>query len=182
MRIYQHSKITELLKSEDLESRKRGYDAFLMNTHWFKEQSPEGLRRYACAQFHIPEKKVTFSEIKMLNPKLLWSSQDSLEQVKIDMVHEASAFFNEYNLEFPPILVWNFYESQTVRLVVHDGHHRAYCCNEHGLKIKAVILEPIGDYNKIEKKHKLAFQIRKRVIDLPIFQNDSFSNKETSSV
>ena len=117
--------ISELFQSKDPELQKQGYTAFLKRTHWLASNDPNHLKQVACSQLGVSTNKVTCSRVKIIQPGLLWSSQSGLEADKLNMVTDAAHYFKINNLEFPPIIVWNFFDSQKVKYVVHDGHHRA---------------------------------------------------------
>jgi hypothetical protein len=162
--------IAKLLNSHDMDKKKRGYEAFLGRTHWVKGSSPEDLKVFACKQLNVNPRHVIAST-KRIEPAYLWASQDGLESDKLKMVEAATEYFDLIGDKFPPIIVWNFYDSQKIRLIVHDGHHRSYYSHKFNRKLQAVILEPIGNYPLVEDKFRYAFQIRKRVIDLPVSRN-----------
>lgn len=162
------------LQSSDEEERKIGYNAFLNRTHWSKDSSIEDLKIFACQQLGVRPNAV-MAELKKIDPAFLWASQDGLETAKLRMVEMAYNYGSRHELPIPPVIVWNFYDSQAIRLIVHDGHHRSYYSHRVRQRVSAVILEPIGNYEIMEKKFQYAFQIRTRVIDLPVSRTKKFS-------
>ncbi len=160
--------ITKLLRSNNPKEVELGYQSFLGRTHWLKGYTCEDLKKVVCVQLGMISSNIIANPPKYINPNALWASQETLEAEKIDMVDAAHDYFQKIDKHFPPIVVWNFFDSQRIRYVVHDGHHRAYFYHKLNRKIKAVILEPIGDYATAEEKLSLAFKLRLRVIDLPI--------------
>lgn len=162
------------LQSSDEEVRKRGYDAFLRRTHWSANSTKEDLKIFACQQLGVRPNAV-MAEMKKIDPAFLWASQDGLETAKLRMVEAAFTYGNRHNLPIPPIVVWNFFDSQAVRLIIHDGHHRSYYAHRVRERVSAVILEPIGNYSIMEDKFQYAFQIRTRVIDLPVSRTKKFT-------
>jgi len=46
--------------------------------------------------------------------------------------------------------VWNFYESSQIKLVIHDGHHRAWFFNNLNHRLNAVVLDPVSHYADAE--------------------------------
>jgi hypothetical protein len=165
--------LQKLLGSTE-EKKKIGYQAFLRRTHWSETASIEDLKKFACVQLGLRTRHVLVEE-KRIDPAFLWASQNGLETAKLRMVDAAFNYGERRHLPIPPIIVWNFFDSQAVRLIVHDGHHRAYYSHRVRKRVKAVILEPIGNYEVLEKKFRYAFQIRKRVIDLPVSRTQKFS-------
>ena len=159
--------ITKLIKSSSKDERKRGIDSFLMRTNWNINGTPEDLKRFACRQLHLRIDHVA-EEFQILNPKYIWASQDGLEKEKMEMVKAAYDYYQERDLEFPPIIVWHFYGENRMRYICHDGHHRTYFLHKKRKRIKAVVLEPLGNYEIVENKFRYAFQIQKKVIKLPI--------------
>ncbi|MHA1522617.1 MAG: hypothetical protein ACTSRK_20820 [Promethearchaeota archaeon] len=113
--------------------------------------------------------------MKFIEPALLWASQDGLESAKLNMVEAAHSYVESIGEKLPPIIAWNFFDSQKMRLIVHDGHHRAYFFHRKRKRVRVVVLEPIGNYSLMEDKFRYAFQIRKRVIDLPVSKTQNFS-------
>ncbi|MCZ4695692.1 hypothetical protein DWB61_12945 [Ancylomarina euxinus] len=85
------------------------------------------------------------------------------------MVDAAYRFIHDQGADFPPIVVWNFYQSSRIKPVIHDGHHRAWFFNNLKYRIKVVVLEPIFHYADVEAQCCLAFQIRKLAIDLSVY-------------
>jgi len=159
--------IIKLLNSSNEDEKTLGYKSFLSRTHWFSAQTPEALKIFACNQLNVNPRYV-LATIKKLEPSLLWASQDSLENKKLKMVAAAYDYVSSIKEEIPPIIVWNFFDSQKIRLIVHDGHHRSFFFYRFHKKVSAVILEPPGNYHQMEEKFNYAFQIQKRVIDLPV--------------
>ena len=160
--------IIKLLNSSNEDERTLGYKSFLNRTHWiFSAQTPEALKIFACNQLNVNPRYV-LATFKKLEPSLLWASQDSLENKKLKMVAAAHDYVSSIKEEIPPIIVWNFFDSQKIRLIVHDGHHRSFFFYRFHKKVRALILEPLGNYHQMEEKFKYAFQIQKRVIDLPV--------------
>ena len=168
------SEIYRLLISKDLQENQHGYASFLERTHWNAGQTPEDLKKFACTQLNIKARHVIAS-MKFIEPAFLWASQDGLESAKLNMVEAAHSYVQSIGESLPPIIAWNFYDSQTMRLIVHDGHHRAYFFHRIRKRVKVVVLEPIGNYEQMEDKFRYAFQIRKRVIDLPVSKTQNFS-------
>lgn len=162
-------KIASLLNSQDMEEQKMGYEAFMGRTHWKLDSTADDLKNFACNQLNLKPQHVIAS-IKRIEPATLFASQDGLESDKLKMVEAAYGYFQKHNEEFPPVVVWNFFESPVMRLVIHDGHHRSYFCHRFRIKLRAVVLEPLGNYSKVEDKFRYAFQIQKRCIDLPVMR------------
>jgi hypothetical protein len=171
MAIRSPAEIAQLLNSGDEAKKELGITSFLNRTHWQYDSSPEDLKQFACKQLKLRSSEVLASKVKRIEPALLWASQDGLEADKLNMVEAAHNYFKTKNLSFPPILVWNFFDSQKMRMIMHDGHHRAYYCYRYGIKLYAVVLEPLGNYSKVEDKFRYAFQIQTRVIDLPVMRD-----------
>lgn len=168
------SEIYHLLISKDQEENKLGYDSFLRRTHWFSGGTPEDLKNFACKQLNVKARYV-IATMKFIEPAFLWASQDGLESAKLNMVEAAHAYVTSIGDTLPPIIAWNFFDSQKMRLIIHDGHHRAYFFHRIQKRVKTVVLEPIGNYSQMEDKFRYAFQIRKRVIDLPVSRTRNFS-------
>ncbi|MHA1775638.1 MAG: hypothetical protein DRO88_05640 [Promethearchaeia archaeon] len=166
--------IYQLLISKNPIENKVGYEAFLRRTHWLTGKSPENLKKYACQQLNVKERDVIVS-LKYVEPAFLWASQDGLESAKLVMVEAAYKYIQSIGDQFPPIVVWNFFDSQKMRMIIHDGHHRAYFYHRIRKRVQVVLLEPIGNYNIVEDKFRYAFQIQKRVIDLPVSRTRDFS-------
>ncbi|MCF2140930.1 MAG: hypothetical protein K9W44_12810 [Candidatus Lokiarchaeota archaeon] len=166
--------IYQLLISKNPIDNKVGYDSFLRRTHWLKGKTPESLKKFACQQLNVKERNVIAS-LKMVEPAFLWASQDGLESAKLIMVEAAYKYTQSIGDTFPPIVVWNFFDSQKMRMIVHDGHHRAYFFHRIRKRVQVVLLEPIGNYDQMEDKFRYAFQIQKRVIDLPVSRTRNFS-------
>jgi hypothetical protein len=167
-------KILELLNSKSESDKKKGYNAFLERTHWHKGAHINDLKKFACKQLNVKIRNVVAS-IKRIDPAFLWASQDGLESAKLKMVEAAHAYNQITNNEkFPPIIVWNFFDSQAIRYIVHDGHHRSYFSHRIGKRISAIVLEPVGNYAQMEDKFRYAFQIRIRVTDLPVSRTKHF--------
>ena len=161
------NEIIKLLNSNNEDEKILGYKSFLNRTHWASAQTPEALKIFACNQLNVNPRFV-IATFKKLEPAFLWASQDSLENKKLKMVKSAHDYVTSIKEEIPPIIVWNFFDSQKIRLIVHDGHHRSFFFYRFHKKVNAVILEPIGNYHQMEEKFNYAFQIQKRVIDLPV--------------
>ncbi|MHA1719315.1 MAG: hypothetical protein ACTSWX_11620 [Promethearchaeota archaeon] len=161
--------IIKLLNSINDNEKILGYKSFLNRTHWFSAQTPEALKNFACNQMQVNPRYV-LATFKRIEPAFLWASQDSLESEKLKMVEAAYNYVIKIKEEIPPIIVWNFFDSQKIRLIVHDGHHRSFFFYRFHKKVNAVILEPLGNYHQMEEKFNYAFQIRKRVIDLPVIR------------
>jgi len=159
--------IIELFQSPNEEDHHKAYKLFLGRTHWDFDGSPEFLKNYACNQLRIKPENVWVSDIQEIPPSILWASQDAIEEEKLIMVELAYEYCQKTGNEIPPVVCWNFYDSH-LRYILMDGHHRAYFFYKNKLKLKAVILEPLGDYSKIEDLFHQAFKIRTRVINLPI--------------
>ncbi len=169
-------KITDLLISSDPKDKERGYKAFLKRTHWHTCADPDHLKKIACKQLGVASNKVFASKIKRIEPGLLWASQSGLEADKLKMVEVAYNYVKQIGEEFPPIVIWDFFDNQKMRKIVHDGHHRTYFSYRMSTKLRAVILEPLGNYDLVQHKFRYAFQISRRVIDLPVLP--SFSSKK----
>ena len=159
--------IIKLINSSKEDEKILGYKSFLSRTHWFSAQTPEALKNFACNQLNVNPRYV-LATFKKLEPALLWASQNSLENIKLKMVEAVHDYVKSIDEEIPPIIVWNFFDSQKIRFIVHDGHHRSFYFYRFHKKVSAVILEPLGNYHQMEEKFKFAFQIQKRVIDLPV--------------
>jgi len=168
-RIKSPVEITRLLNSSNPNERELGYQSFLGRTHWLKGNSPEDLCRMACTQLQLNPAHVVVNPPKVYSTSILWASQTRLEAEKLSMVEAAYRFIQEQGSDFPPIVVWNFYQSSRIKLVIHDGHHRAWFFNNLKHHINVVVLDPVSDYADTEARFSLAFQIRKLAIDLPIF-------------
>jgi len=160
--------IIKLINSSNEDERIIGYKSFLSRTHWFSAQTPEALKNFACNQLNVNPRYVLATGFKKIEPAFLYASQDSLENIKLKMVEAVHDYVKSIDEEIPPIIVWNFFDSQKIRYVVHDGHHRTFYFYRFHKKVNAVILEPLGNYHQMEEKFKYAFQIQKRVIDLPV--------------
>lgn len=168
-RIKSPIEITRLLDSSDPIERELGYQSFLGRTHWLKGYTPEDLCRMACTQLQLNPAHVFVNPPKMYSTSILWASQTRLEAEKLSMVESAYRFIQHHGVEFPPIVVWNFYQSSRIKLVIHDGHHRAWFFNNLKHQVKVVVLDPISDYADVEARFRLAFQLRKLAINLPIY-------------
>lgn len=168
-RIKSPIEITKLLNSSNVDEQELGYQSFLGRTHWLKGNSPEDLCRMACTQLQLNPGHIFVNPPRMYSTSILWASQTRLEAEKLSMVEAAYRFIHARGADFPPIVVWNFYESSRIKLVIHDGHHRAWFFNNLKHGINAVVLDPISHYADAESRFQLAFQIRKLAIDLPIF-------------
>ena len=166
--------IIQLFQSDNLIDRQKAYNAFLKRCHWDDHSTPEDLKILACKQLNVRSHEV-FESVKMLEPALLWASQDGLESAKLKMVEAAAHYSKTISAKIPPIVVWNFFDSQAIRLILHDGHHRTFYQARKGKRVKAIVLEPIGNYHTLEDKFRYAFQIRKRVIDLPVSRTRTLS-------
>jgi len=160
--------ITELLHSADPDLRALGYDLFLGRTHWREGSTPDDLKKLACRLLFLDPEMVQASSPAFLQPERLWASQTKLEKEKIDMVEAASRYLATIGGRLPPIVVWDFFENRPIRYVVHDGHHRVYFSHQVQTTVPAVVLEPLGNYREAEARLSLAFQIKSRVIQLPI--------------
>ncbi|MBD3350550.1 MAG: hypothetical protein GF364_03590 [Candidatus Lokiarchaeota archaeon] len=159
--------ILRLFKSDNEKDKEKAYKGFLGNTHYNFKGDEKYLKKFACKQLRLKSRDVFASEIKEINPLIVWASQDSVQEEKLEMVELAYEYAKKRNEEIPPVIVWHFYDSY-LRYILHDGHHRVYFCHKHNLKVKAVILEPIGNYTKVENLFRNAFNIRKRAVNLPI--------------
>jgi hypothetical protein len=168
-RIKSPIEITKLLNSSDVDEQELGYQSFLGRTHWLKGNSPEDLCRMACTQLQLNPGHIFVNPPRIYSTSILWASQTRLEAEKLSMVEAAYRFIHARGADFPPIVVWNFYESSRIKLVIHDGHHRAWFFNNLKHRINAVVLDPVSHYADAESRFQLAFQIRKLAIDLPIF-------------
>ena len=160
--------IIKLINSSKEDEKILGYKSFLSRTHWFSAQTPEALKNFACNQLNVNPRYVLATGFKKIEPAFLYASQDSLENIKLKMVEAVHDYVKSIDEEIPPIIVWNFFDSQKIRFIVHDGHHRSFYFYRFHKKVSAVILEPLGNYHQMEEKFKFAFQIQKRVIDLPV--------------
>jgi hypothetical protein len=165
--------IIKLINSSIEDEKIIGYKSFLSRTHWFSAQTPEALKIFACNQLNVNPRYVLATGFKKIEPAFLYASQDSLENIKLKMVEAVHDYVKSIDEEIPPIIVWNFFDSQKIRYVVHDGHHRTFYFYRFHKKVNAVILEPLGNYHQMEEKFKYAFQIQKRVIDLPVTRQKS---------
>ena len=165
-------KIIQLFQSDNPLDRERAYNAFVERCHW-TDPSVEQLKILTCKQLNVRPHEV-FANVKLLEPALLWASQDGLESAKLKMVEAAAHYSKTISVKLPPIVVWDFYDSQSMRKILHDGHHRTFYHARKGRRVKAVVLEPIGNYPILEDKFRYAFQIRKRVIDLPVSRTRTF--------
>jgi len=161
--------ITKLLNSSDPHKRELGYQSFLGRTHWLEGNTPKDLCRMACTQLQLNPGHIFVNPPKVYSTTILWASQTRLENEKLAMVEAAHRFIKDKGLEFPPIVVWNFYQSSRVKMVIHDGHHRAWFHNKLDHHINVVVLDPISHYAEVEARFHLAFQIRKLAVDLPIY-------------
>jgi hypothetical protein len=123
----------------------------------------------ACTQLQLNPGHIFVNPPRIYSTSILWASQTRLEAEKLSMVEAAYRFIHARGADFPPIVVWNFYESSRIKLVIHDGHHRAWFFNNLKHRINAVVLDPVSHYADAESRFQLAFQIRKLAIDLPIF-------------
>ena len=166
--------ILKLLNSKAEEDKSRGYKAFLKRTHWVSGAKANDLKNFACKQLNVKPRHVMAS-MKRIEPAFLWASQDGLETAKLKMVEAANAYSKILEVNLPPVIVWNFFDSQAMRFIVHDGHHRSYFAHRNRIRIPAVVLEPLGNYSKLEDKFRYAFQIRTRVIDLPVSRTKQFN-------
>jgi len=136
-------KIIQLFQSDNLTDREKAYDAFLERCHWRENPSAENLKILACKQLNVRPHEV-FESVKLLEPALLWASQDGLESAKLKMVEAAAHYSKTISERIPPIIVWNFFDSQAIRLILHDGHHRTFYHARIGRRVKAVVLEPLA--------------------------------------
>ncbi|MHA1745815.1 MAG: hypothetical protein ACTSWW_07435 [Promethearchaeota archaeon] len=168
--------IIQLFQSDNITDREKAYRAFLERCHWNADNSttPEDLKLLACKQLNVRPQEV-FANVKLLEPALLWASQDGLESAKLKMVEAAAHYSKTISVRIPPVVVWDFFDSQSMRKILHDGHHRTFYHARIGRRVKAIVLEPIGNYHILEDKFRYAFQIRKRVIDLPVSRTRTFS-------
>jgi hypothetical protein len=158
--------IAAMLQSDDPQEREAGYQDFLTKTYWTPGATVEDVKNLVCQQFFVKPNKVVVS-IKQIEPQILYASQDALQYDKLKMVEAAGAHCKAQKLDLPPIAVWMLYGSP-MRYIVHDGHHRTYYAYRYATKLTAMILEPMGAYDYIEQRLSYAFQLHKRVIDLPI--------------
>ncbi|MFA8433347.1 MAG: hypothetical protein ACEPOZ_02420 [Marinifilaceae bacterium] len=168
-RIKSPIEITRLLNSALPEEQELGYQSFLGRTHWLKGNSPDDLCRLACTQLQLNPAHIFVNPPRIYSTTLLWASQDRLEADKLSMVESAYRYIHSKGADFPPIVVWNFYQSSRIKLVIHDGHHRAWFFNSMKHCVNAVVLEPISHYAEAEARFRQAFQIRKLAVDLPIY-------------
>lgn len=159
--------VTAMLLNPDPKVQDEGYIEFLHKTYWSPESTQEDILNLACREFQIKPRKVIGS-IKYLEPAMLWASQDGLQYDKLKMVEAAAEYIKPKKISLPSIIVWHMYDDPNMRYIVHDGHHRTYYAYRYNQKLSALVLEPIGAYEEVEKRLKYAYQIRKRVIDLPI--------------
>jgi hypothetical protein len=161
--------VTALLLDPNPDVQAEGYLEFLHKTYWAPGVTQDDILNLACRELHIKPRHV-IGALKYLEPAMLWASQDGLQYDKLKMV-EAAAEYNKLKKEaLPPIIVWHMYDDPNMRYIVHDGHHRTYYAYRYNQKLSALVLEPIGAYEDVEKRLKYAYQIRKRVIDLPIIR------------
>ena len=169
MQIKSPFEITKLLLSNDPVERERGYNAFLGRTHWVKGNTTANLCNLASVQFQLNPNHIRILPPKTMNPGLLWASQIRLEEEKLHMVDAAHDYIAAQGEEFPPIIVWDLYQEKRIRYIVHDGHHRSWYFNNKNQKVEAVILQPMENYQAVEKCLSHAFNIRRLAINLPIF-------------
>ena len=162
------SEITELLNSSEPDLRAQGYELFLGRTHWREGSTPDDLKKLACRLLFLDPEMVEASSPLFLSPERLWASQTKLEKEKVEMVEAAHRYLSGVGGHLPPIVVWDFFENRQIRYVVHDGHHRCYFCHQVHSMIRAIVLEPLGNYREAESRLNLAFQIKARVFQLPI--------------
>lgn len=167
-RINSPEEITRLLNSPDPEQRALGYNSFLGRTHWLRGNTPDDLCNLACTQLQLNPSDMYVHPPRLISTSLLWSSQNQLEANKLEMVEAAYNYLEHEHLHFPPIVVWNFYESARVRMVIHDGHHRAWFFHKNTGYVNAVILEPMSNYAKAEACFSQAFNLRQLVVGLPV--------------
>ena len=167
------TEIYKLLISANSEDKQAGYRAFLLRTHWAAGSTADDLKNFACYQLNLHPRDVIAST-KNFDASFLWASQDGLESAKLTMVEAAFEYVMSIGEKFPPIIVWNFFDSQAMRLVIHDGHHRAYFYHRIGKRVNAIVLEPLGNYHEVEDKFRFAFQLHKRVSELPVSRTRGF--------
>ncbi|MHA1585036.1 MAG: hypothetical protein ACTSVU_09165 [Promethearchaeota archaeon] len=167
------AEIFQLLQSPSAEENNLGYSAFLKRCHWTDHTTANDLKNFACSQLNLNSRLVLAKTMKV-SPALLYASQDGLDATKLQMVDQAMTYSKKNNLQMPPVIVWYLFDSQTIRWIVHDGHHRVYEAFMRHQKINAVVLEPLGNYTQLESKFWYAFHMRKRAIDLII--SDGFKN------
>lgn len=173
-------KINQLFQSDKKKDRERAIQRFLKRTHYYKEQTAESLKRFACKQLNVNCNKIISAGIRKVPPGVLWATQDSVREDKLEMVRLAYEYINEHGGEMPPVVVWNLFDSQAVRYILQDGHHRAQYCYHENIDLYALILEPIGNYEQVEDKLNAAFKLRKRVISLPIKKIKKIVSKKFS--
>lgn len=161
--------IASMLQSQELGQQALGYQEFLKRAYWTPGTTVENIKNLACRQFQINSSKV-IPILKQLEPAILWASQDGLQYDKIKMVEAAGAYCDARKVDLPPITVWNMYDDPGMRYIIHDGHHRAYYAYRYEKRLFAVILEPLSDYEYVENKLHYAYQLHKRVTDLPIIR------------
>lgn len=160
-------------RDDDLLLQEAAYLAFLAQGPWGIDFNFErGVSRIAI-DLNLPNAEVglSYSEC-FLNPATIWSTQDVLEQGRIDLVETAFTYMVKYNKKIPPVAVWYLKNNRMYRYVNHDGHHRIAVAHKMKIKIPAIKLEYWIDNPEdpiLEKK--LHFQeINKLCIDLPVTQ------------
>jgi hypothetical protein len=163
------AEIANLLNSPKVDDQKRGYDAFLLSTHWTEGQTVENLRDLVCKQFHLNtgDVKVTYMAVE---PAMCFASQDTLQADKMRMVEAAYAYLQKNNLKMPPPVIWRMFD-EDLKYIVHDGHHRVYFAFHYRYRLKCAVLDPLGSTAQVEQRLKYAYLIRTRVIDLPIIRH-----------
>jgi len=161
--------IIELLNSKDEKKRELGYEYFLGRTHWLNGSTPSDLKKLMCMLLFLDPEKVRANHIVNLTPERLWASQSGLEGEKIDMVRAAHNYITVKGGALPPIVVMDFFSNALMRYMVLDGHHRCYYSHQLEIPVTAVVLEPFGNYHEAEIKLAYAFQLKTRVISLPVY-------------
>jgi len=171
MEEFRPREITKMLNSTDPAIQQQGYYFFRRHSHWLPEYSIENLKKVVCRDFNLSSDSI-FASFEEIEPARIFASQDSLEQDKIPMVQ----LFFEYvkknpddlGGKLPPPIVWKFFDEPEMNYIVHDGHHRIYFAYKNHQKIKCAIIEPMGNVERIKKMLHFAFNLNKRVINLPI--------------
>lgn len=169
--------IIELFKSDQKKDQDRAYQVFLKRTHYDKDQSADGLKRFACKQLNVNCNKIISAGIRKVPPGVLWATQDSVREDKLEMVRLAHKYVDKNGGIIPPVIVWNLFDSQAIRYILQDGHHRAHFSYHEDRDLSALVLEPIGNYGEVEDKLSNAFKLRKRVISLPIKKTKKIVSK-----
>lgn len=171
MEEFRPREITKMLTSKDLSIQQRGYYFFRRHSHWLPGSTIENLKDVVCRDFKLSPETI-YTSFEVIEPARIYASQDSLENDKIPMVDAFYEYIckNPDDLmgEMPPPIVWKFFDEPELGYIVHDGHHRIQFAYKKQMKIKCAVFEPMQNIERIKKMLHLAFELKRRVINLPI--------------